>query len=170
MKYQDQLNELAINAEKLTPSIKKSIAELDDIIDTYHQAKKALENATDEEEIEDIKNDIEHMKGDINDLDEKIVEKINDYNKNKDFYAERAKKMQDGRKAKSSGNKEIEPVVETTVKPQAQPQPQPQAQSQPQPKIEILQPAKKKTNWALWLVAGIVAVITVNQVLIKTED
>ena len=161
MKYQDKLNELGMTAEKLSPSIKKSISELDDIIDTYHQAKKALENATDEEQIEDINNDIQHMEGDIQDLDEKIVEKIEDYNKNKAFYEERGRKMQEGRKAKSSGN------VSSQPQPQAQPQPQPKIET---PKVEILEAPKKKSNWALWLVAGIVAVITLNQVVIGQDD
>jgi transcription elongation factor Elf1 len=163
MKYQDKLNELGMNAENLSPSIQKSIATLDDIIDTYHQAKKALENATDEEEEGEINSDIEQMEGDIQELDEKILEKIEDYNKNKEMYAERGRKMQEGRKAKASG----------TVSSQPQPQPQPQTQSQPQvetPKVEVLEAPKKKTNWALWLVAGIVAIVTVNQVMIRNED
>lgn len=156
MKYQDKLNELGMNAENLSPSIQKSIATLDDIIDTYHRAKKALENATDEEKEEEINSDIEQMEGDIQELDERILEKIEDYDKNKEMYAERGKKMQEGRKAKASG----------TVS--SQPQPQPQAQ--PKPNVEVLEAPKKKSNWALWLVAGIVAVITLNQVVIGTDD
>ena len=96
------------------------------------------------------------MEGDIQELDERILEKIEDYDKNKEMYAERSKKMQEGRKAKASG----------TVS--SQPQPQPQAQ--PQPNVEVLEAPKKKSNWALWLVAGIVAVITLNQVVIGTDD
>lgn len=156
MKYQDKLDELGMSAENLPASIQKSIATLDDIIDTYHQAKKALENATDEEEEGEINSDIEQMEGDIQELDESILEKIEDYDKKKEMYGERSKKMQEGRKAKASG----------TVS--SQPQPQPQAQ--PQPKIEVLEAPKKKSNWALWLVAGIVAVITLNQVVIGTDD
>jgi TolA-binding protein len=160
MKYQDKLDELGMTAEKLSPSIQKSIATLDDIIDSYHQAKKALENATDEEEEGDIKSDIEQMEGDIEELDERILEKIEDYDKNKEMYAERGRKMQEGRKAKASG----------TVSSQPQPQPQAQPQPQFQPKVEVLEAPKKKSNWALWLVAGIVALVTVNQVMIKVDD
>jgi hypothetical protein len=158
MKYQDKLNELGMTAEKTSASIQKSIATLDDIIDTYHNAKKMLENTDDEEEEEDINKDIEQMEGDIAELDERIVEKLEDYDKNKEMYAERAKKMQEGRKANSSVNAP------------SQPQQQTQPQFQPQPKVEVLEQPKKKSNWALWLVGGIVAVITLNQVVIGADD
>jgi len=171
MKYQDKLQELGMSEKKVSPSIQKSIVTLNEIIETYHQAKKALEQATDEEQINDINNDIEQMEGDIEELDEAIVEKIEDYNQNKDVYAEKARRMQEGRKAKSSGI--VSPQPQPQPQSQPQPQPQPQTQSQPQvetPKVEVLEAPKKKTNWALWLVAGIVAIVTVNQVMIRNED
>ena len=71
-------------------------------------------------------------------------------------------------------------VIETNAAPIPQPIQQPQQAQQPQqpqqPKIEIPYvaatevPKQKKTNWALLLVAGIIAVITINQVMIKVDD
>jgi len=173
MKYQDKLNELNLSEQNVSASIKKSIVTLEDIIDSYHNAKKALENAEneqDEERISEINKDIEEMQGDIEELDDKIVYKLEDYNKNKDVYAEKAKKMLDGAKAKREqllAKENGESVVVASAVPQPQPQPQPKVET---PKVEILEAPKKKSNWALWLVAGIVAVITLNQVVIGTDD
>ena len=173
MKYQDKLNELNLSEQNVSASIKKSIVTLEDIIDSYHYAKKALENAEneqDEERISEINRDIEEMQGDIEELDDKIVYKLEDYNKNKDVYAEKAKKMLDGAKAKREqllAKENGESVVVASAVPKPQPQPQPKVET---PKVEILEAPKKKSNWALWLVAGIVAIVTVNQVMIRNED
>jgi chromosome segregation ATPase len=154
MKYQDKLSELGMTEQDLSASILKSIANLNEIISTYNETQESLDEITDEEDLQSSLEDIEQIKGDIEELDERISEKIEDYNKNKEMYAERGRKMQEGRKAKVSGN-----VAS-----------QPQAQSQPQPNVEVLEAPKKKSNWALWLVAGIVALVTVNQVMIKVDD
>jgi chromosome segregation ATPase len=154
MKYQEKLNELGMTEQDLSASILKSIANLNEIISTYNDAQESLEEISDEEDLQNAQEDIEQIKGDIEELDERILEKIEDYNKNKEMYAERGRKMQEGRKAKVSGN-----VAS-----------QPQPQYQPQPNVEVLEAPKKKSNWALWLVAGIVALVTVNQVLIKVDD
>ena len=154
MKYQDKLNELGMTEQDLSASILKSIGNLNEIISTYNDAQESLEEISDEEDLQNAQEDIEQIKGDIEELDERILEKIEDYNKNKEMYAERGRKMQEGRKAKVSGN-----VAS-----------QPQPQYQPQPNVEVLEAPKKKSNWALWLVAGIVALVTVNQVLIKVDD
>jgi hypothetical protein len=176
MKYQDKLQELGMSEQNVSASIKKSIATLNDIISSYNSAQKAKEQSDDEDEINEINSDLEEMEGDIEDLDNSLVDKIEDYHKNKDLYAEKAKKMLDAAKAKreqllAKENGEPVAVAQATQPAQA---PQPAQAKKEAPYVEAKEvPAeqpKKKTNWALWIVAGIVAIVTVNQVMIRNED
>jgi hypothetical protein len=170
MKYQDKLEELGMSEKNVSASIKKTIATLNDIISSYNLAQKTKEQSDDEDEINEINSDIEEMEGDIEDLDNSLVDKIEDYHKNKDVYAEKAKKMLDAAKAKreqllAKENGEPVAVVQASQLAQAKKE-APYVQAK---EVPAEQP-KKKTNWALWIVAGIIAVVTVNQVMIRTED
>ena len=172
MKYQDRLQELGLDEKKLPSSIKKSVVSLNEILFTHEDANRHLREATEQDDIDATSSDISQMEEDIEQLDDRIVEKIEDWHSNKAKYDAIAQKMKEGKLAKQGV------VVEKQVAPTTQVS-QPQVASkvvEPQQNAQIpyveatVVPEKKKSNWALWLVAGIIAVITVNQVMIKVDD
>ena len=163
MKYQEKLNELKVDENILPTILKEAIEEISDASDALSHARKQILELEDDDEIDGFEQQINELESTIANLDDDIVTKIDKW------YQKRVRFKENMEKGKNLvlQTKE-EPKEVKTEEQKAQPQPQPQPQSQP--KVEVVEQPKKKTNWALWLVAGLVAVITVNQVLIKTED
>ena len=167
MKYQEKLRELKVDETQLTTVLKDGITNIIDALDALNHAKKDILELDDEESIEELENEIKSLENTIDDLDENLVAKIDKW------YVKRVRFKENMEKGKNA-------VIETNAAPIPQPIQQPQQAQQPQqpqqPKIEIPYvaatevPKQKKTNWALLLVAGIIAVITINQVMIKVDD
>ena len=171
MKYQDRLQELGLDEKKLPNSIKKSVVTLNEILFTHEDANRHLQQATEQDDIDATSSDIAQMEEDIEQLDDRIVEKVDDWHNNKAKYDAVAQKLRDGKLAKQGV---AVPMPAQTAAPVAAPVAAQTAA--PQQKVNIPYvaatevPVQKKSNWALWLVAGIVAVITVNQVMIRVDD
>jgi hypothetical protein len=165
MKYQEKLRELKVDETQLTTVLKDGITDIIDALDALNHAKKDILELDDEESIEELENEIKSLENTIDDLDENLVGKIDKW------YVKRIRFKENMEKGKNA-------VIETNIAPtptQAQAQPEAPIQQQAQPKevpyVEATEmPKQKKTNWALLLVAGIIAVVTINQVMIKVDD
>ena len=161
MKYQEKLRELKVDETQLTTVLKDGITNIIDALDALNHAKKDILELDDEESIEELENEIKSLENTIDDLDENLVAKIDKW------YVKRVRFKENMEKGKNA-------VIETNAAPIPQPIQQPQQPQQPKIEIPYVAatevPKQKKTNWALLLVAGIIAVITINQVMIKVDD
>jgi hypothetical protein len=163
MKYQEKLRELKVDETQLTTVLKDGITDIIDALDALNHAKKDILELDDEESIEELENEIKSLENTIDDLDENLVGKIDKW------YVKRIRFKENMEKGKNA-------VIETNIAPTPTQAPtqtpiQPQAQPKEVPYVEATEvPREKKTNWALLLVAGIIAVVTINQVMIRVDD
>ena len=163
MKYQEKLRELKVDETQLTTVLKDGITDIIDALDALNHAKKDILELDDEESIEELESEIKSLENTIDDLDENLVGKIDKW------YVKRIRFKENMEKGKNA-------VIETNIAPTPTQAPtqtpiQPQAQPKEVPYVEATEvPREKKTNWALLLVAGIIAVVTINQVMIRVDD
>jgi hypothetical protein len=163
MKYQEKLRELKVDETQLTAVLKDGITDIIDALDALNHAKKDILELDDEESIEELESEIKSLENTIDDLDENLVGKIDKW------YVKRIRFKENMEKGKNA-------VIETNIAPiptQTLTQAPIQQQAQPKevPYVEATEmPKQKKTNWALLLVAGIIAVVTINQVMLKVDD
>lgn len=106
---------------------KKITAQIDEYksVDAQIKELESNRNDIDEEDLEEFESDLKDLKEGLKDLDKEICKQIDKYIADIPMNQERARKMQEGRKAAQASKAAIEP------------EPQPEPQSEPKKKSGI---------------------------------
>lgn len=170
-KYEKALQQAGVDASKLSKGLKATLKELESSIED-------LENAQSDE---DFDGDIETIQESVADMDEFLAEKIIAWNNRKDEFAERAKKMHSAIKKKqktsiaedagqSVNNNSNIPHTKDASHSASNPTKSPAEQEIPVITPEEVEDTKKGNGWMAWAVIGLIAVVTVGQVILKNRE
>jgi hypothetical protein len=181
IKFQEKMNELGLSVNDLSASLQKQVADFYENFAIYKQSLEDLEDyeEEDKDQLQQEVNDIAIM---INERDQDLVRNIERFNKNKHVYASNAQKMAEGRANKKLAKQNngaisnaIPPVVHdtggqvsqnnfTNTNPVVNNDPNNSNNGAPEPKVE-----EKSSDWGWWALAGIVAIVTLGQVVMKDK-
>lgn len=130
---------------------KKIIAQIDEYksVDAQIKELESNRNDIDEEDLEEFESDLKDLKEGLKDLDKEICKQIDKYIEDIPMNQERARKMQEGKKAKQA-----EKATPPNPEPQPEPEPKPQPNPEPQPE------PKKKSGIGGFLLGAALVLIT----------
>jgi phosphomannomutase len=181
IKFQEKMNELGLSVNDLSSSLQRQVADFYENFAIYKQSLEDLQeyDGEDKDELQEEVNDIAIM---INQRDEELVKNIDRFNRNKDIYASNAQKMAEGRankKLAKQNNGAISNAVPPTIHEAGVQIPQnnnnitnpvvnndPNNSNNPAPQQKV---KENSSNWGWWALAGIVAVVTLGQVVLKDK-
>ena len=174
IKFQSKMSELGLSVNDLSSSLQKKVQEFYETYSSYQDSLKDLEEY-DEEDKDEIQKEVDEVGMLLNQQDLELTRNIERFNRNKEVYASNAQKMREGRENKKiakQNNGAISnavppaPVTVSNNIPNSIPIVDPinTANNNTQPKVE-----EKSSDWGWWALAGIVAVITLGQVVMKDK-
>lgn len=115
VKFFQLLNSYGVESNQTTKKINDMVVEFDEGWEEYQNALSDLESANDEDR-EAMESDIKEYEEALEEQDELIVDKLKEWYKKKDIWAENAKKLAEGREnkknLKNNVNNEI-PLVQS---------------------------------------------------------
>jgi hypothetical protein len=178
-KFENKITELGLQHDTLSKALKTDINEYYNAEKELEDLQSSLKNADDEEK-ESIQDEIKELKEVLNDFDDLIIQKIEKFDKNKDFYEERMKKMAEGREkakqAKAQGVYQPKQKQPTETQPiqneptQAQPQQAQPIAKEENSKVEQTEESKEeKKDWSWLILAGIVGAVTLGAVILRKK-
>lgn len=101
VKFFNLLESYGVEGHQTTKKISDMIKEFDEAWDDYSELLSAYEEAEEEERVE-MQSDINEYEEALREQDEILVQRINEWYKKKDIWAENAKKLAQGRENKKS--------------------------------------------------------------------
>ena len=101
VKFFELLKSYGVESHETTKKISDMVTEFDEAWDEYNQALNDLESANDEDR-EIMQSDIEEYEEALREQDELIVDKLKEWYKKKDIWAENARKLAEGRENKKN--------------------------------------------------------------------
>lgn len=101
VKFFKLLESYGVEGHQTTKKISDMIKEFDEAWDDYSELLSAYEEAEEEERVE-MQSDINEYEEALREQDEILVQRINEWYKKKDIWAENAKKLAQGRENKKS--------------------------------------------------------------------
>lgn len=171
IKFEQKIQELGIDKEQMSQPIKKAIK------DFYTQYESLVDiqndfNDVDDEDKAELQEELEELQKLVEEADEVLVGKVSLWFKNKDVYAANTARMLEGKAKKDLAAKGG--VTPPTTAPAPTPASTPAATSEPAPSAPTPAPAvesnkEESSNWALWVLGGLVAAITLGRVMMKED-
>lgn len=146
MNWLKKLQENNIEEKKVSKKIASKIDEYKEI-DAQIKELEAERDGIAEEDMQEFENDVAELKTDLKNLDKNICSMIDKYVADLPALAERAKKMQEGRKAAQTAK------AATAIEPEPQPELEPQPAPEPQPE-------KKKSGIGGFILGAALILIT----------
>lgn len=185
IKFQSKMNELGLSVNDLSASLQKKVQEFYETYSSYQDSLKDLEEY-DEEDKDEIQKEVDEVGMLLNQQDEELTRNIERFNRNKEVYASNAQKMAEGRANKKLA-KQNNGAISNAVPPAPAPivhvdgnqipqsnnnipnnnpsvDPVNTTNNPPEPKVE-----EKSSDWGWWALAGIVAIVTLGQVVMKEK-
>jgi phosphomannomutase len=181
IKFQSKMNELGLSVNDLSASLQKKVQEFYETYSSYQDSLKDLEEY-DEEDKDEIQKEVDEVGMLLNQQDEELTRNIERFNRNKEVYASNAQKMAEGRANKKLAKQNngaisnaVPPIVHEAgvqipqnsnniTNPVVNNDPNNSNNPAPQQKVE-----ENSSNWGWWALAGIVAVVTLGQVVLKDK-
>lgn len=166
IKFEQKIQELGIDKEQMSQPIKKAIK------DFYTQYESLVDiqndfNDVDDEDKAELQEELEELQKLVEEADDVLVGKVSLWFKNKDVYAANTARMLEGKAKKDlaakGGVTPPTPAPAPTPAPTPAPEPTPAPAPAPEPKKE------ESSNWALWVLGGLVAAITLGRVMMKED-
>ena len=158
--FEKRIKELGFEVGKISQSVNKEIKEFYQVEKELNDLREELKDAK-ESDKEAILNEIQEGEEALNDFDEMLVEKVENYAKNKPTYDEVARKMTEGREKKKLAKTEsnatppptptLEPIVDTPPPPPLEPI----VDTPPTPKVEEESSLMATLGWGALAVLGI---------------
>ena len=174
-KVEQRINELGLDAKKLsknlTRDVKNFLKAVEDLEEKENEFKKADPSG---EGYDEAKAEIESYRAEIEEADQFLVNRVQTYYDNKDYYAQKVQDLNKGRaKAAEARGENPQPAPQPTPQPAPQPQPQPDpiavvtatnGKAEPNPKpLEVTEEKVEKksggADWLLWGVLGIAGIM-----------
>ena len=185
-RYEQKITEVGLNKGTVSTKIKNMIRGFKEAEEELAQLEKNLESETDDDKKSSLKEKIAEYKQTLNEVEDEIIERIEDFASKKHIYDENIKRMQDAKKAKSAARSEDGAVTpDEAVKPaESAPAPAaaPVAASTPVAEPQKAEPIsvvaeeikeqKKEKSGGGWIFAGIltVAAILIGVNIMKNKD
>ena len=175
MKWKNRMAELGLNDSNISAGLKKKISTYYTIQNGLAQAQQALQNAGDDDDVEDLQDDVTELEDALEAADDKLVRDVDIFDKNKERYVEMAKHLGKGRPRKNplpapapqpkpaptpTPTPTPTPAPQPTPTPAPQPTPTPTPTPTPKPKDDD----KKSSGFGFVLAAIVVGVITFGAV------
>jgi len=168
MAWQEQLEALGIDNSNMPNMIKKAVKDLQEFVSAQERISKILErDDLSERKREEYEEQLEVLDESIEQQELVIEKKIAQWDKNKDSYAERIKKMQKARELKSGGKVASEPTPAPTPAPTPTPAGVVVQNNEPTPPVSE---PKKKGGFGWVALAVVVAVLTAGAVVINKNE
>lgn len=166
IKFEQKIQELGIDKEQISQPIKKAIK------DFYTQYESLVDiqndfNDVDDEDKAELQGELDELRSLVYEADEVLVGKISTWFKNKDVYAANTARMLEGKAKKELATKGG--VTPTTTAPAPNIATFPLGTSTPATSTSPVEVKKESSNWALWVLGGLVAAITLGRVMMKEE-
>lgn len=166
IKFEQKIEELGIDKEQISQPIKKAIK------DFYTQYESLVDiqndfNDVDDEDKEEVREELEELQKLVEQADDVLVGKVYTWFKNKDVYAANTARMLEGKAKKDLATKGG--ATPTTTAPAPNIATFPLETSTPATSAAPAVAKEESSNWALWVLGGLVAAITLGRVMMKED-
>lgn len=171
MSWQEKLGDVGLNESNMPNMIKKAVNELKAFQKEADKITTLLErDDLSDNKREQLEEDYDNLVASIENQEEVIEKKIEQWNKNKDGYAARGEKLAAARLAKQQAKAGAQ-VGSTQATPPPQP-PQPPAIAQPisVQAEEIKNPPKKSSGWGWLVLIGVVAIASLGAINLSKDE
>jgi hypothetical protein len=169
VKFVEVLNENGIDVSTTTTKIKELKKEFDSAWQDYQGLYESYEIAEDSEK-EALAEEIAEFEKDLEEADDMLVKKINDWMKNKDVWAENTRKLAEGRANKKAAKENA--VQSAPAQPQVVIPSSGTIPTQGATTVSAsggLVEEKESSNSGWWLLAGFIGIVTLGAVIMKRE-
>jgi len=163
MKWKNEMSSRGLNETNVSQGLKTKIKDFYELEEGIKSLKEAIEYPSVNDDVEELKADLEELEEAKIELDRKLVDAIIFFDKNKEKYAEKVQKMKEGREKKKNGataTAEKKEEVKQEVKQQATATATPSVQQMP--KEEEKEGEKKKSNIGSWIFGLAIAGLTLG--------
>lgn len=167
VKFPQLLKTLGVNASQTTKKIAELKSKFDEAWEAYNELLESYEETTDRDEKNEIEASIEEFEELLKDGDDELVSLIKAWDKNKDVWAENAKKLAEGRANKKNNSNISQGVQHNSTNRSEMPL---------FGNSKFVNPiasnggvVKKKSSGGFWILAGFVAVVTLGAVVMKRD-
>lgn len=170
-KVEQRISELGLDAKKLSKNLTRDVKNFLNAVSDLKQKEDEFASAEPGGDgYDEAKEELESYRGEINEADQFLVNRVQTYYDNKDYYAQKVQDLNRG-KAKAAEAKGIA-APQPAPQPVPAPQPEPAAvvtatngKPEPTPKpVDVVEekPKEKKSggaDWLLWGVLGIAGIM-----------
>ena len=124
MKWKQKLEECGLTEETISQGLRTKIKDFYEIIDGIEECKKSLENPSINDDVDELRSDLEGLEESLDDADLKLVRAIEVYDRNKEKYAQISKNLSNGRPRKDGTPNAPKQQIPTQTQGQQAPKPQ----------------------------------------------
>jgi hypothetical protein len=159
MKWKNEMSSRGLNETNVSQGLKTKIKDFYELEEGIKSLKEAIDYPSVNDDVEELKADLEELEEAKIELDRKLVDAIIFFDKNKEKYAEKVQKMKEGREKKKG-------IATSTADKKEEVKQQPTATATPSvqqmPKEESKEGEKKKSNIGNWIFGLAIAGLTLG--------
>lgn len=165
MKWKSKMNEVGLTEQTASQGIRTKISDYNTINDGINELNESIANPSINDDVEDLKKDLIDLTDALEKQDDLIVKAITLFDKNKDHYAKLGKNLAEKRQQKAASKTASATTPAAKVENSNVVKEQPvNAQSG-----GVVIEEKKKSNWGLVILGGIVLAVTLGAVTLKND-
>jgi len=170
MSWQEKLEDVGLNESNMPNMVKKAVNELKAFQKEADKITTLLErDDLSDNKREQLEEDYDNLVATIENQEDVIEKKIEQWNKNKDGYAARGEKLAAARLAKQQAKAGAQ-VSSTQATPPQPPQPPAVAQAISVDAEEIKNPPKKSSGWGWLVLIGVVAIASLGAINLSKDE
>ena len=170
MSWQEKLQDVGLNESNMPNMVKKAVNELKAFQKEADKITTLLErDDLSDNKREQLEEDYDNLVATIENQEDVIEKKIEQWNKNKDGYAARGEKLAAARLAKQQAKAGAQ-VSSTQATPPQPPQPPVVAQAISVDAEEIKNPPKKSSGWGWLVLIGVVAIASLGAINLSKDE
>jgi len=170
MSWQEKLQDVGLTESNMPNMVKKAVNELK----AFQKEADKITNLLERDDLSDnkreqLEEDYDNLVASIENQEDVIEKKIEQWNKNKDGYAARGEKLAAARLAKQQAKAGAQ-VSSTQATPPQPPQPPAVAQAISVEAEEIKNPPKKSSGWGWLVLIGVVAIASLGAINLSKDE
>lgn len=170
MSWQEKLKDVGLTESNMPNMVKKAVNELK----AFQKEADKITNLLERDDLSDnkreqLEEDYDNLVASIENQEDVIEKKIEQWNKNKDGYAARGEKLAAARLAKQQAKAGAQ-VSSTQATPPQPPQPPAVAQAITVEAEEIKNPPKKSSGWGWLVLIGVVAIASLGAINLSKDE
>lgn len=170
MSWQEKLQDVGLTESNMPNMVKKAVNELK----AFQKEADKITNLLERDDLSDnkreqLEEDYDNLVASIENQEDVIEKKIEQWNKNKDGYAARGEKLAAARLAKQQAKAGAQ-VSSTQATPPQPPQPPAVAHAISVEAEEIKNPPKKSSGWGWLVLIGVVAIASLGAINLSKDE